>query len=52
MEYPKISIDKIDQEIHRFEQTPMAEPVVQQQQQNLLYNNNSKKPPLLELLLL
>jgi hypothetical protein len=33
MEYPKISIDKVDQEIHRFEQTPMAEPVVQQQQQ-------------------
>jgi hypothetical protein len=33
MDYPKISIDKIDQEIHRFEQTPMAEPVVQQQQQ-------------------
>jgi len=33
MDYPKISIDKVDQEIHRFEQTPMAEPVVQQQQQ-------------------
>ena len=33
MTYPSISIDKVDQEIHRFEQTPMAEPVVQQQQQ-------------------
>ena len=33
MTYPSISIDKVDQEIHRFEQTPMAQPVVQQQQQ-------------------
>lgn len=33
MDYPKISIDKVDQEIHRFEQTPAAEPVIQQQQQ-------------------
>lgn len=33
MTYPSISIDKVDQEIHRFEQTPMAQPIVQQQQQ-------------------
>jgi hypothetical protein len=33
MTYPSISIDKVDQEIHRFEQTPMAQPAVQQQQQ-------------------
>lgn len=31
MEYPKISIEKVDQDIHRFEQTPAAQPAIQQE---------------------